>query len=364
MRIGILGGGQLGRMLALEGIPLGHRFTFLEPAPDPPAGALGRVVAEAYDSARGLGRLAATSDVISCEFENVPAASARWLAARVPVHPRPGALEVAQDRLAEKRMFRKLGIATPAFHPIDGVDDLEPALAATGLPAVIKTRRFGYDGKGQVVARTEAAAAAAVERMGSGLIAEAFVDFDRELSVLAASGAEGGRVFYPLTENHHRGGILRLSHAPAPRLAPALQVAGERIATRILDHLGYVGVLAVELFQCGNALLANEIAPRVHNSGHWTLDGADASQFENHIRAVTGFPLVAPRVPGPATMVNLIGDLPDPAALARIPGARLHLYDKAPRPGRKLGHVNVIGANREAVMRGVEGVLALAGANR
>ncbi len=361
MRVGILGGGQLGRMLALEGIPLGHRFSFLEPAPDPPAGALGQVIAQPYDDPGGLGRLAAASDAVSFEFENVPAASARWLAARVPVHPRPKALEVAQDRLAEKTMFRELGIGTPAFHPIDGPADLEPALAATGLPAVIKTRRFGYDGKGQEVARTEAAAAAAVERLGSGLIAEAFVDFDRELSVLAAAGSDGDRVFYPLTENRHQDGILRVSHAPAPGLTGPIQAAGEEIATRILDCLGYLGVLAVELFQCGNALLANEIAPRVHNSGHWTLDGADASQFENHIRAVTAFPLAVPRVPGPAAMINLIGAAPDPATLASIPGARLHLYGKAPRPGRKLGHVNVTGADREAVMRGVEAVTALAG---
>ncbi len=359
MRIGVLGGGQLGRMLALAGIPLGYRFTFLEPAQDPPAGRLGRVIAESYGSAGGLDRLAAASDVVTCEFESVPAASARRLAAKVPVLPPPGALEVAQDRLAEKTMFRQLGIATPAFAAIDPRTGPEPALATTGLPAIIKTRRFGYDGKGQRVVRTVGEAVAAIRELGEGLIAEALVAFDRELSVLAAAGAGGDRVFYPLAENHHRGGILRISHAPAPQLDPALQRAGEEIAAGIVDHLDYTGVLAVELFQCGDTLLANEIAPRVHNSGHWTQDAAAASQFENHIRAVTGMALAPPQLSGPAAMVNLIGALPDVAALARIPGARIHLYDKAPRPGRKLGHVNLIGADRAAVLRGVDAVTAL-----
>ena len=359
MRVGVLGGGQLGRMLALEGIPLGHCFTFLEPSPDPPACGLGAVVAAPYDDPDGLARIAAAADVVTYEFENVPAESAAYLAARLPALPPPAALQVSQDRLAEKTMFRELGIPTPAFHPINGVDCLDAALAVTDLPAVIKTRRLGYDGKGQAVARTVDEAVAAVGRLGSGLIAERFVPFERELSILAVRGRDGSRAFYPLTENHHREGILRVSYAPAPDLTSSLQAEGEILATRVLERLGYVGVLAIELFQADGRLLANEMAPRVHNSGHWTLDGAGTSQFENHIRAVTGLPLAHPRVPGPAAMINVIGKLPDLNAVAAVPGAHLHLYDKAPRPGRKLGHVNVTGDDEVAVMRTLERVWAL-----
>ena len=346
-------------MLALEGIPLGHRFAILEPSPDPPAGELGMVVPAAYDDMDGLARIAAVADVVTYEFENVPADSAAYLAARLPALPPPGALAVAQDRMAEKTMFRELGIPTPAFHPVDGVGCVEAALAVTGLPAVIKTRRLGYDGKGQAVVRTGAEAAKAVERLGTGLIAESFVRFERELSVLAVAGRDGSRAFYPLTENHHRGGILSVSYAPAPGLGPGLQSEGETLAGRVLDRFGYVGVLAIELFETGGRLVANEIAPRVHNSGHWTLDGAGASQFENHVRAVTGMPLANPRATGPTAMINLIGELPDIGALAAIAGAHLHLYDKAPRPGRKLGHVNVTGDDEAAVMRTVERVWRL-----
>ena len=363
MRVGILGGGQLARMLALEGIPLGHRFTFLEPSPHPPAAPLGTVVSTAYDDPAGLAEIAAATDVVTYEFENVPAASAAYLAARLPVLPPPAALAATQDRLAEKRVFRELDIPTAPFHRIDAPGDLDAALAVTGLPAVLKTRRFGYDGKGQVVAHTAGEAAAAVAALGAGLIAEAFVDFERELSILAVGGrdvgggdmgsGDGRRVFYPLTENHHRDGILRVSYAPAHGVTRELQARAERLATRVMDHLGYVGVLAIELFQVGDDLLANEMAPRVHNSGHWTLDGASASQFENHIRAVTGLPLVAPRVPRPAAMVNIIGELPDPASVTVLPCAHLHLYDKSPRPGRKLGHVNITGRGADEVAEGI-----------
>ena len=341
MRVGVLGGGQLARMLALEGIPLGHRFTVLDPAADPPASAVSAVVTAAYDDPEGLARVAAASDVVTYEFESVPAESAAYLAARLPALPPPAALQVAQDRLAEKGMFRELGVPTAPFHPIDGPGDIERALAATGLPAVIKTRRLGYDGKGQVVVGSPGEAHAAWEALGAGLICESFIEFERELSVLAVAGREGSRTFYPLTENHHRAGILRVSYAPAPGLTPALQAEAERLARLVLDRLDYCGVLAIELFEARGQLLANEMAPRVHNSGHWTLDGADVSQFENHVRAVTGMPLASPRVRGPTAMVNLIGELPDLDAVASVRGTHLHIYDKAPRPGRKLGHVNV-----------------------
>lgn len=366
MRVGVLGGGQLGRMLALEGIPLGNRFTFLEPSAGPPVGGLGTVVAASYDDPEGLAEIAAASDVVTYEFENVPCESAAYLAARLPALPPPAALQVAQDRLAEKAMFRELGIPTPAFHSIDSVACVEVALAVTGLPAVIKTRRLGYDGKGQVVTRTVEEAAAAVKRLGSGvvadssgLIAESFVPFERELSVLAVGGRNGSRVFYPLIENHHRGGILQVSYAPAPGLTSMLQAEGEALAIRVMERIKYVGVLAVELFQADGRLLASEMAPRVHNSGHWTIDGAGTSQFENHIRAVTGLPLSCARATGPAAMINLIGRLPDLNAVAAVPGAHVHLYDKTPRPGRKLGHINVTGGDEAAVMRTAERVWAL-----
>ena len=326
----MLGGGQLGRMLALEGIPLGHSFTFLEPSPNPPSGALGAVIAAPYDDQAALARIAGAAEVVTYEFENVPASSAAFLADRLPVFPPPAALRATQDRLAEKQMFQELGIPTAPFHPLNTPAELDAALDATGLPAVIKTRRFGYDGKGQTVAHSAEEAAAALALLGSGLLAERFIDFERELSILAVRGRGGSRVFYPLTENHHSGGILRASHAPAAGITPALQAAAEETAGRVMDRLAYVGVLAIELFEARGRLLANEMAPRVHNSGHWTLDGADTSQFENHVRAVTGLPLAVPRMSGPAAMVNIIGELPDPATLAAIPGVHLHLYGKSP----------------------------------
>lgn len=346
-------------MLALAGIPLGRRFVFLEPSLRPPAGALGYVVQGAYDDAASLERLASRADVVTLEFEAVPAEVARSLAARTLVRPSPDALAAAQDRLAEKRLFQELDIPTASFRPASRGDGWEDALAATGLPAVVKTRRFGYDGKGQAVVRSPAEAAAAVEALGDGLVVESFVDFDRELSIVGARGTDGSTVFYPLTENHHREGILRASYAPAPNVPPDLQAEAEAMAGKIMERFDYAGVLAVELFQCEERLLANEMAPRVHNSGHWTMEGAAASQFENHVRAVTGLPL-APAGPCRASaMLNLVGELPPLAALAAVPGARVHLYDKAPRPGRKLGHVNVTGASAEEAVEAARRVWRL-----
>ena len=299
MRIGVLGGGQLGRMLALEGIPLGNRFTFLESSPDPPAAAVGTVIPAPYDDPAALDRLADAVDVVTYEFENVPAASAHYLAERVPVFPPPGALDATQDRLAEKRLFEELGIPVAPYRALDAPAELGDALDAVGLPAVIKTRRFGYDGKGQAVVRTSEEAERAVAALGPALIAEGYVPFDRELSVIGVRAADGSRVCYPLTENHHCGGILRTSWAPAPGVDGSLAERAERYTALLMDRLDYVGALAIELFESGGRLVANEIAPRVHNSGHWTLDGTQASQFENHVRAVTGLGLVVPRTPAP-----------------------------------------------------------------
>jgi 5-(carboxyamino)imidazole ribonucleotide synthase len=340
-RVGILGGGQLARMIALAGHPLGISCSFLDPSPDACAGPVGELIVDAYDSPDGLDRLAATSDVVTFEFESVPATSATRLCEQgAAVLPSPESLAIAQDRLLEKRLFGELGIETPAFTAIDSQDDLDGA----SLPAVLKTRRLGYDGKGQRVLRSDADRDGAFAAMGGvPMIAEQLVEFDRELSIIGVRGQDGSFACYPLVENQHRDGILRVTHAPAPGSAPALEQLGERYLWSLLERLDYVGVLALELFQVGERLLANEIAPRVHNSGHWTIDGAETSQFENHLRAVLGLTLGSPAVQAPSTMVNLVGGVPPLAELAAIDGAHVHLYGKTPRAGRKLGHVTVTG---------------------
>ncbi len=342
MRVGVLGGGQLGRMLALAGYPLGLRCRFLDPSPDAPAGQVAELLVGAYDDPGLLDRLAAGADAVTYEFENVPAAAARHLAARVPIYPPIAALETAQDRLAEKRLFQALGIPTAPFAPVDSAADLEAALGSVGLPAVLKTRRLGYDGKGQRMLRTPDEAVGAWAELGSvPCILEGLVEFERELAILAVRGRDGATRCYPLVENHHRDGILRLSLAPAPAWERS-QVAAEDYAQRVLGHLEYVGVLAIELFQVGGELLANELAPRVHNSGHWTIEGARTSQFENHLRAVAGLPLGPTEARGHSAMLNLIGTVPVAATILAVDGAHLHLYGKAPRPGRKLGHVTLL----------------------
>lgn len=339
-RLGILGGGQLAQMLALAAIPLDVRCAFLDPSPEACAGAAGELIVGAYDDPDGLDRLAAASDVVTYEFESVPAASAARLEAGAMVRPGSAALEVAQDRLSEKRLFTRLEIETPDFWPVDSQWDLD----GVPLPVVLKTRRLGYDGKGQRVLHTWDEVAGAFESLGGvPLIAEQLITFDRELSVVAVRGADGAVACYPVVENRHEGGILRTTLAPAPGLDPELVARAESYAQRLLEELGYVGVLALELFADGDRLLANEIAPRVHNSGHWTIDGAVTSQFENHVRAVLGLPLGATEAVADSAMVNLIGGAPPRDALAAFPGAHLHLYGKAPRPGRKIGHVTLVG---------------------
>jgi 5-(carboxyamino)imidazole ribonucleotide synthase len=361
VRVGILGGGQLGRMLALAGQPLGVSCVVLDPAEAAPAAAVAGHVRAAWDDPAALDRLAAQVDVVTWEFENVPVASARRLAERIPVYPPPYALEIAQDRLAEKRFFQEHGIATPPFEPVGDDDALRRAVNRIGLPAVLKTRREGYDGKGQLVLRNEEQLGAARRTLrGVPLILEGFVDFDRELSILGVRGRDGEVRFWPLVENVHRGGILHLSRAPAPALAPAVQQAAEESCRRVLDALDYVGVLAIELFDSGGTLLANEMAPRVHNSGHWTIEGAVTSQFENHLRAVCGLPLGGTEARGHAGLVNIIGRAPDSAEVLRIDGAHLHLYGKAPRPGRKLGHVTITHDDAAELERRLARLTALA----
>ena len=342
MIVGVLGAGQLGRMLALAGYPLGLGFRFLDPAPGSPAAQVGEQVVAAFDNHQALEHFARGVDVVTYEFENVPVATARLLARHAPVFPPPAALETAQDRLVEKSFFGELLIPTPPFAAVETKAELMAGLRQVGLPAVVKTRRFGYDGKGQQVIRDPAQADAALAELGGQpLIVERLVDFERELSIIAVRSQTGEMAYYPLVENQHRHGILRLSRAPAPNVSERLQAQAEGYAARVMERLEYVGVLAIEFFEVGGELLANELAPRVHNSGHWTIEGADTSQFENHLRAVAGLPLGSTGVIGHSAMLNLIGALPDPAAVLAVPGAHLHLYGKAPRPARKLGHITV-----------------------
>ncbi len=350
MTVGILGGGQLGRMLALAGYPLGLRFRFLDTSGDAPAGQLAKLTVGAYDDQEVLERFAPDLELVTYEFENVPVASARFLGQRLPVYPPPEALEVAQDRLVEKTFFQRLGIPTPPFTAIESRADLEQAIAQPGLPAVLKTRRFGYDGKGQLVVRQRGDAERAWEALGEGaLIWEGFIPFEREVSILAVRNRQGQTAFYPLVENYHRHGMLRLSLAPAPHRTPLLQTQAEDYARRILEALQYVGVLAIEFFQHEGQLLANEMAPRVHNSGHWTIEGAEISQFENHLRAVLGLPLGSTAAVGFSAMLNLIGSTPPAEAVLAVPGTHLHLYGKAAAPNRKLGHVTVCAADPETL---------------
>lgn len=350
--IGVLGAGQLGRMLALAGIPLGLEFVFFTDRDDDCGSALGDTIVAPYTDEPALLDLASRCDAITFEFENVPAGSVRFLAERIPVRPGPSLLEVAQDRIDEKRMLVDAGVATPAFAAVDSLDTMRSAIEAVGLPAVIKTRRFGYDGKGQRVVRTAADVEAAWDELGSyPLIAEALVPFVRELSVIAVRSVAGEVRAYPIAENHHAGGILRTSVVPAPDLDDAVRSEAESIARRIMERHDYVGVLTVELFEFAAGgdhprIMANEVAPRVHNSGHWSIDGAVTSQFENHVRAVAGLPLGDCSARCACVMENIIGELPDARAVLAEPDARLHLYGKDPRGGRKLGHITRLGAAR------------------
>jgi len=349
--VGVLGAGQLGRMLALAGYPLGLRFAFFDENAEAPAGHLGALTVANWDDRAALDAFANTVDLVTYEFENVPVAAAERLAARVPVFPPPGALHVAQDRLKEKKLFRDLDIGTATFATVDTRDDLDRAVAAIGLPSVLKTRMQGYDGKGQRVLRRSQDLDPAFAAIGSRpLLLEGFVPFERELSIIAARSRTGETAYWPLIENVHRDGILRRSISPALDAEGALADAAAAIAAKTLEALDYVGVLAIELFQHEGRLLANEMAPRVHNSGHWTIEGAKTSQFENHLRAILGLPLGATDAIGVSAMVNLIGETPDPAAVLGIDGAHLHLYGKPARPGRKLGHVTLVEPGREALL--------------
>ena len=347
MRIGIIGAGQLGRMMALSGIPLGLEFTMYDRSADVPGAAVAEIVTGEFDDRRKLARFARGVDVVTFDWENVPVASARAIAKLRPVWPPPRALEVAQDRLLEKRIFQRLGMPVAPFATVDCEADLARAIAELGAPGILKTRRLGYDGKGQASVRRARDAAGAFERLrGQPLIYERFVAFSREVSLVSARDRSGRIRNYPLAENEHERGILAITRAPFSD--PRLQRAAEHNHRRLFRALGYVGVLAVEYFVERGRLVANEMAPRVHNSGHWTIEGAQTSQFENHVRAIAGLPLGGTRARGHAVMVNVIGRKPPARRFLRLPGVHWHDYGKAPRPGRKLGHVTFVTGDRAA----------------
>ncbi|WP_119396183.1 5-(carboxyamino)imidazole ribonucleotide synthase [Salinibius halmophilus] len=340
MRIGIVGGGQLGRMMALAARPMNVEFTFIDPAPDACAQSFGVHLQCDYDDDFAIEELINTCDAVTFEFENVPPAAVAKLAEHLPAHPNAKALQTARDRWHEKSMFIELGIPVPKLATIDSEQDLQQALATVGLPAVLKTRTMGYDGKGQKVLRSEADVAGSYIELGEvPLIMEGFVDFDHEVSIVAVRSRSGEVSAWPITQNEHRQGIL---HCSRPVAAHPLQAQAADYASRVMQHLDYVGVMAFEFFVTADGLLANEIAPRVHNSGHWTIEGAVTSQFANHVRAIAGLPIGSTERLAPCAMLNVIGGWPDIEAILSVPGASWHDYGKDARAGRKIGHITVV----------------------
>ncbi len=355
MTVGILGAGQLGRMLALAGYPLGLDFLCLDPAREAPAGQVAPLLHGAFTDRRLLRRLLSRCEVVTFDWENVPVTGLAAVArhGRGRICPPLAALATGQDRVAEKRLFERLGIPTTRWHPVGSPQQLRRALDRIGLPGVLKTRRLGYDGKGQAVVRTAAEAAAAWRELGrTPLLYEEWVDFDCEVSIIGARGAGGATAVYPLCGNVHGAGILRLTLAPFG--PPRWQRQAARYLRRVLEHFRYRGILTIEFFVRRGKLIANELAPRVHNSGHWTIEGAVTSQFENHLRAILGLPLGATTPRGHSAMVNLIGRLPPRGTLLKLEGVHLHEYGKAPRAGRKVGHCTIVAgtsARRDARAR-------------
>jgi 5-(carboxyamino)imidazole ribonucleotide synthase len=328
-------------MLALAGYPLAQQFRFLDTSADSPGGQVAPIVTGAFDDAGSLERLAAQVDIVTYEFENVPVAALQQVAATHPVWPPVEALRVSQDRLLEKQLFTQLKIPTPPFRAVDSLADLRAGVKSLGLPCMLKTRRLGYDGKGQRLLRKPADLEPAWSALGGvPLILEGYVDFEREVSIIGVRSTLGEVRAYPIVANTHKEGILRVTLAPHRN--PVLQKAAEIHLKRLLRHFDYAGVLTIEFFVRNGRLIANEMAPRVHNSGHWTIEGAVTSQFENHLRAILGLPLGETAAVGHCGMVNFIGSLPQRDAILALPGVHWHDYAKEPRPGRKVGHCTVV----------------------
>jgi 5-(carboxyamino)imidazole ribonucleotide synthase len=360
MRVGVLGGGQLGRMMGLAGLPLGMKFVFLDPSAEACAGQVGDLLQAGFDDREAARTLAGLVDVATFDFENVPKESAAALAEIKPLFPPPLALGSCQDRLEEKQILTGLDIPVAPHHPVSSRTDLLDGLDRLSFPAVLKTRRLGYDGKGQVILRDQEDQERAWQALGDAdLILEQFIPFDAECSLVAVRGRDGETRFWPLTRNVHSDGILMLSLADD--FDPGLQAQAETDMRRVLDHFDYVGVLTLEFFLRDGQLLVNEMAPRVHNSGHWTIDGAETSQFENHVRAITGLPLGGTAATRPSLMFNWIGQLPDERAMLSVPGLHWHAYGKSARPGRKIGHATLTAESRAALVDRAGQVAALAG---
>lgn len=357
MKIGVLGGGQLGRMMALAGYPLGLEFLFFDPSPDACARHLGEHLQSDYSEPGALARFCANVGFATYEFENVPVSIAERIAASIPLYPGTAALRASQDRLAEKSLFQELGIEVARYFRVDSEQDLADAATTIGSPAILKSRRMGYDGKGQAAIAIEADLPIAWSRLGGQpLILEERLSFDRELSCIAVRSQKGEIRFYPVIENIHENGVLRISR---PRGEDPLQGQAEEYTRRVLERLGYVGTLAFEFFDVGGHLIGNEIAPRVHNSGHWTIEGAHCSQFENHLRAVCGLPLGETSQRGYSAMINFIGHLPESGAVAGLSRTHLHDYGKKAKPMRKVGHATVLADSAQALEERISAVNAL-----
>jgi len=357
MTVGIVGAGQLGRMLALAGYPLGLDFLFLDPAADAPAARVAPMLNGAFTDQQLLQDLARRSQVITFDWENVSVEALRALDGSTRISPPIPALAAAQDRVSEKRLFERLKIPTTRWRAVSSLRQLQRALRDIGLPAVIKTRRLGYDGKGQALVKTAAEAHQAWQQLGATpLLYEEWIPFDYEVSIIGARSRRGEMVIYPLNGNVHSQGILRLTRAPFG--PPRWQKLAAGYLASVLTHFRYTGILTIEFFVRGGKLLANEMAPRVHNSGHWTIEGAVTSQFENHLRAILDLPLGSTRARGYSAMLNLIGAMPPRAALLAAGGLHLHDYGKQPRPGRKLGHCTLVEASARARDRRARALLA------
>lgn len=359
-RVGVLGGGQLGRMLGLSGIPLGLEFVFLDPSAEACAAATGELLQAGFSDEEAARRLAGLVDVATFDFENIPAATARALQENCALFPAPDALDAGQDRVAEKELLNSLGIDVPSYHVVSGRTDLLEGLDKLGYPAVLKTRRLGYDGKGQAVLRDPEDLERAWQKLGdSDLVLEAFVPFQAECSLVAVRGQDGETRTWPLTRNVHSNGILMLS-MPGDFDEDMQSLATQKMKA-LLEHFNYRGVLTIEFFLFKGKLLANEFAPRVHNSGHWTINGSTCSQFENHVRAITGLPLGETRMTGHCLMFNWIGEMPDKHRAMEIAGLHWHDYGKAPRPGRKIGHATLTAPTPEELRQDAKRLAKIAG---
>lgn len=357
MKVGVLGGGQLGRMLALAGIPHGHEFFFLDPKDDVCGTSVGTHVVGTYDDEESLKKLAELCDVITYETENLPVGCIDTLSSSVEVFPSQEVLAVTQDRLEEKTVCNELGVPTAQFVNVENEDNLQSALDELGLPSILKTRRMGYDGKGQVVLRDESALADAKSLCAVPCILEKMVMFTRELSIVSTRSKDGEIVYYPLTENVHKENILFTSRAPVD-VDPKTEEQARSIAEKLLTHFEYVGTMTIEFFHMEDGqLLLNEIAPRVHNSGHWTIEGAQTSQFENHVRAICGMPLGSVSLRGFSGLVNILGSHPDLSQLLQLDGVHVHFYGKGEVPKRKIGHVTICCDSEEQLSNQIQQVL-------